>query len=161
MTMKVIYSWQQPTKKTPLKSKIKLLIKDIAKFADLSIPDGSLISFIFLPPKAMIEINNSFLNHNYLTDVICFPYFHDDDLIEPDESAVDIFISPDIAEERANDNAKLSYASEIVLYMVHGILHASGMLDSTDQQKKDMRASESKIISQLLQIYDFDEIFPS
>jgi len=158
--MKVIYSWQQPTKKAPLKSKIKLLIKDIAKFANLSTPDGSIISFIFLPPKAMIKINNSFLSHNYLTDVICFPYFHDD-MIEAGESALDIFISPDIAEERASENKKLTYASEIVLYMVHGILHATGMLDSTDQQKKEMRTAESIIISQLLKFYDFNEIFPS
>lgn len=158
--MTVIYSWQQPTKRAPQKSKIKLLIKDIANFANLSIPDESTISFIFLPPKAMIKINNSFLNHNYLTDVICFPYFQDEDIIEPGESAIDIFISPDIAADRANEDITLSYASEIVLYMVHGILHATGLLDSTDEQKIYMRKNESIIISKLEKIYDFEEIFP-
>ena len=107
----------------------------------------------------MLKLNQDFLNHNYLTDVICFNYQLDHNV--DDDVAVEIFISPDIALSRSNEDKKLFYSSELVLYIVHGILHASGELDTTEKQKLSMRKKEAKIIKILKTEFDFNEVFPA
>jgi probable rRNA maturation factor len=156
--MKVIYSWQQPKLTVPNRKKIKLLINRIAQLANLKLSEASLLSVIFPTPKIMIKINEDFLNHDYLTDVICFNYGHDSDA--EDEVAAEIFISPDIALSRAEDDEYISYASELVLYLVHGTLHLTGMMDTTSAQKKKMRLKEASIIAQLRKEFIFSDIFP-
>lgn len=96
----------------------------------------------------MRRINRDFLNHDYLTDVICFNYRDDPDYDESD-IAVEIFISPDIAKERSKEDSSLKYESELLLYMVHAILHASGLKDKTDKEKQTMRQTENYILKQL------------
>ena len=157
--MKMIYSWRQPKKKTPNRVKIRLLISRIVELAGLSVPEGTLLSFIFPGSRTMRRLNKTFLNHDYLTDVICFNYSEQDKLEEGDIS-VEIFISPDIAATRAAENKDISYAGEIVLYIVHGILHATGMQDATLAQKKQMRIKENEIITKLKKEFCFSEIFP-
>ena len=158
--MKMICSWRQPKLKTPQKRKIKNLIAKIAEFADFSLPPGTYLSVIFPGPRTMRKINRTFLNHDYLTDVICFNYItaEDDELAEGDV-AVEIFISPDIALRRASENHDLSYPSEMVLYLVHAILHAAGYHDKTPAQKKKIRAAENRIIEKLKKEFNFSEIF--
>ena len=96
----------------------------------------------------MKRINKSFLNHDYLTDVICFNYRNDIDYDEEDV-AVEIFISPDIAIERAQNDSNIEYYSEMILYIVHAILHATGLNDKSDAEKKIMRQEENRILKEL------------
>ena len=156
--MKVIYSWRQPKMKTPSRKKIKLLIKRIVQLADLKLPDSGTLSIIFPGPRTMQKINNSFLDHNYLTDVICFNYELDSEV--EDEVAVELFISPDIAAIRSKENKKFSYSSELVLYLIHGILHAAGMKDKTDRQRGKMRKREAEIMEKIKTEFTFTEVFP-
>ena len=98
----------------------------------------------------MRRINREFLNHDYLTDVICFNYRDEPGFEQdPEDPAVEIFISPDIAAERAEDNPEFAYESELLLYIVHGVLHAAGKRDKTPEEKKDMRNAENEIITRL------------
>ena len=145
--MKVTCSWQLRKKRAILnRRKLKDLIIAIAELAGLELGADEVISVNFIGPRTMRCINREFLNHDYLTDVICFNYKNDSDFSDND-IAVEIFISPDIAEERATDNPKLKYESELLLYLVHAVLHAAGFKDKTPEDKKRMRRNEKRIIN--------------
>ena len=150
--MKVICSWRHRKKtgtiKRPDLKKLKALIFEIANFAHFDLASNGILSVNFVGPRVMRKINREFLDHDYLTDVICFNYSRENDFI-PGDVAVEIFISPDIAEERVSEDNKLEYGSELLLYLVHAILHASGLGDKTSSEKTVMRNTEKKILYKL------------
>ena len=147
--MKVISSWQHRKKIRPNKRKLNKLIIEIANLANLELNQDETISVNFVGPRIMRRINRDFLNHDYLTDVICFNYKDDSEL--DDDIAVEIFISPDIAAERAEEELSFTYESELLLYLIHAILHAAGLKDKTEEEKKIMRSEEQRIIKTLKQ----------
>lgn len=136
------------------------MIARIAELTKLSIPEGAVLSINFPGPRTMRRINKTHLQHDYLTDVICFNYTEGEEVIEDGDVAVEVFISPDIAKQRAEEDASLVYSSEMVLYLVHAILHATGMDDKNASQKQAMRQKEAEIITVLSEEFDFAEVFP-
>jgi rRNA maturation RNase YbeY len=86
-------------------------------------------------------MNVEYLDHDYYTDVITFPY---------SEDAVhgDVFISY----HRVVDNAqqlKVPFEHELCRVLVHGVLHLSGYLDKTDAEEKEMRGKEDFYLKRL------------
>ncbi len=147
--MKVICSWRLRKEiRRPDVKKLKSLIYRIAEFAGLDLLPHEILSVNFVGPRVMIRINREFLAHDYLTDVICFNY-RDNSAFPHDDLAVEIFISPDIAEQRASEDYRLNYASELLLYLVHAILHASGLRDSSAEERAVMRKQEKYILQKL------------
>lgn len=114
----------------------------------------------FPGPRTMRSLNKKYLQHDYLTDVICFNYKDSSDYLEPGDVSVEIFISPDMAYQRSRENSELNYSSEMVLYLVHAILHATGLGDKTPSQKKLMRHKETEIMNEINKEFDFSLIFP-
>ena len=102
------------------------------------------VNFIYCSDNYLLEINKTYLDHDYYTDIITFDNRDFQEL--PIDS--DIFISID----RVKDNAStLSVSFEVELHrvMIHGILHLLGYKDKTDQQKQDMRDKEEASLSLL------------
>jgi probable rRNA maturation factor len=100
------------------------------------------ISYIFCNDDYLLNLNQSFLQHDTLTDIITFPY--NDNPIEGD-----IFISI----ERVKDNAQdlnILFETELHRVMIHGVLHLCGYRDETDEEELAMRAKEDACISMLL-----------
>ena len=106
----------------------------------------------------MRKINRDFLEHDRLTDVICFDYRTDSEptdrgIAAPEDILVEIFISPNMAEIQAAERPESrSPGSELLLYMIHGILHAVGELDSTPEQRRRMRRKERSVLRKLAAI---------
>ena len=99
------------------------------------------ISYIFCSPEKHLEINRTYLGHDYQTDVITFDY---SDLQEGFVSG-DIFIDP----VTVRDNARLYGATaigEMRRVLVHGVLHLCGFADKTKAQQKIMRAKEDECL---------------
>jgi len=99
------------------------------------------IHVIFCSDEYLLKLNTTFLNHDYLTDVITFQY-------QFDPIIGDIYISID----RVRENAvifKNSFIQELRRVIVHGVLHLCGYQDKSNQQKKLMRSLESKYIELL------------
>ena len=95
----------------------------------------------------MAEINEAFVGHSGPTDVICFDYRESKSAL-PDDSAeeavdVEIIICPAVARREA-EKRSLPYAREVVLYLAHGLLHASG---------EDDLKPEGDLIAQALQLF--------
>lgn len=98
------------------------------------------INFIFCDDTYLLGLNQQYLKHDTLTDVISF----DNSLSKL--IAGDIFISAERVAENAKD-FQVSFHEEIHRVMVHGVLHFMGFKDKTDEDKKLMRTKENTCLS--------------
>jgi probable rRNA maturation factor len=97
------------------------------------------INYIFCDDDYLVQINQQYLNHDTLTDIISFDYSVGNELHG------DIFISV----ERVQDNAvdyKVTFTEELQRVLAHGVLHYCGYKDKTDQDETIMRNKENEKI---------------
>lgn len=100
----------------------------------------SYINYVFCSDDYLLNINQTYLNHDYYTDIITF------DQSENDGIAADIFISID----RVNENAQsfsISHEDELHRVLVHGLLHLIGFNDKSEEEKKEMKENEEACLS--------------
>ena len=95
------------------------------------------INYIFCDDDYLLEINQQYLNHDTLTDIISFDYSIGNDLHG------DIFISIDRVRENAQDY-DVAFQDELKRVMVHGVLHYCGYKDKSDDDEKLMRQKEEE-----------------
>ncbi len=105
------------------------------------------INIIFCDPEYLLKINKKYLNHDYYTDVITFPYSDPED----EKINADIFIDIDTVKKNAVDY-KQSFSDEILRVIIHGVLHLAGEDDITKEQWDNMRKAEDRA----LQIFSVD-----
>jgi probable rRNA maturation factor len=97
------------------------------------------INYIFCDDDYLVQINEQYLKHDTLTDIISFDYSVGNELHG------DIFISV----ERVQDNAvdyKVTFTEELQRVLAHGVLHYCGYKDKTDQDETIMRNKENEKI---------------
>ena len=95
------------------------------------------INYIFCDDDYLLEINQQYLDHDTLTDIISFDYSVGNELHG------DIFISI----ERVADNAAdfdVSFDEELKRVLVHGVLHYCGYKDKSNADEKLMREKEEE-----------------
>ena len=95
------------------------------------------INYIFCDDDYLVEINQQYLEHDTLTDIISFDYSVGNELNG------DIFISV----ERVRENAEeynVSFEDELRRVMVHGLLHYSGYKDKSEVDTELMRSKEDE-----------------
>ena len=98
------------------------------------------ISFNFCNDKELLKVNQEFLSHDNLTDIITFDYSDSSGIIG------EILIST----ERVKDNAldfDQPFDVELRRVMVHGILHLCGYKDKSDDEKILMTKKEDFYLS--------------
>jgi len=101
------------------------------------------LNYIFCNDDFILDINKTYLKHDYYTDVITFDQSENEMEIEGD-----IFISIDTV--RSNSEKYRTYETkELHRVMVHGLLHLLGMSDKTEDSEKEMRSEENKWIEVL------------
>ncbi len=95
------------------------------------------LNYIFCSDDYLLGLNQTYLSHNFYTDIITFDHSSKIDYLEGD-----VFISV----ERVKENAMLFETllqDELHRVMVHGILHLCGINDSTEEEKEYMRDKEN------------------
>ena len=95
------------------------------------------INYIFCDDDYLLEINQQYLDHDTLTDIISFDYSIGNDLHG------DVFISIDRVRENALD-FNVSFQEELKRVMVHGVLHYCGYKDKSENDEKLMRQKEDE-----------------
>lgn len=95
--------------------------------------------FLFTGDEALLKYNIAYLHHDTLTDIITF-----DERIE-DIVSGSILISLDRVRENAS-GGHLSFETELLRVIVHGVLHLCGYRDETPQEILLMRAKEDAAI---------------
>ncbi|MEL1246060.1 rRNA maturation RNase YbeY [Flavobacterium sp. DGU11] len=97
------------------------------------------INYIFCDDDYLLKMNEEFLDHDTLTDIISFDYTMGN-LISGD-----IFISVERVKENAEE-FNVPFEEEIKRVMAHGILHYCGYKDKTDEDSQVMREKEDEKI---------------
>lgn len=97
------------------------------------------INYIFCDDAYLLEINQQYLHHDTLTDIISFDYSVGNKLHG------DVFISVERVRENASD-FNVSFYEEILRVMVHGVLHYCGYKDKRESDEIRMREKENEKI---------------
>lgn len=122
-----------------LKNKLKIRnwIKGIALAEKKQVGD---ISYVFCNDAYLGKMNEQYLKHYTLTDIITFDYTVTGIITG------DIFISVERVKENA-DKYKVSFENELSRVMAHGILHLIGYKDKSKEEKAIMREKEDFYLS--------------
>lgn len=107
------------------------------------------VNVIFVDETEILRVNEEFLDHHYITDVISFnnerPPF---DTGEP-WAFGDIFVCYQVARQNAKTFGHTAL-QEMMMYVTHGALHLSGMDDHDPEDRAEMDRQAEKIISAVL-----------
>lgn len=107
------------------------------------------IHFLFVNDAEIRKIHRKFLKKDHPTDVIAFGQLEGEPA--PDLGKVylgDVVISVDTAKRQAPLYGNL-FPEELILYMVHGVLHILGYDDLRPAPRKRMRRKEKEVMAQL------------
>ncbi|MFM9838099.1 MAG: rRNA maturation RNase YbeY [Cyclobacteriaceae bacterium] len=99
------------------------------------------INYIFCADGYLLQLNQGFLNHKTLTDIITFDNSEGKKALEGE-----IYISI----ERVQENAlkfKTDFEDELHRVMIHGVLHLIGYKDKKTSEKALMRKKEEACLS--------------
>ncbi|MFC1514437.1 rRNA maturation RNase YbeY [Candidatus Omnitrophota bacterium] len=122
------------------KTSLKKLIERACRKLGLT---KGVISFVFTDDRRIRLLNKEYFRKDRPTDVICFDLRDDAD---PSGCLAEVIISC----EQARRNWRIfstDLRRELLLYVVHGLLHLFGFKDTTLSQKKIIRKKEEELIS--------------
>ena len=97
------------------------------------------INYIFCDDEYLLNINQQYLDHDTLTDIISFDYSVGNELHG------DIFISVERVRENALDFS-VTFDEELKRVLVHGVLHYCGFKDKSEEDEQLMRQKEDEKI---------------
>lgn len=117
--------------------KVRSWVKSILEAEGKSAGD---ITYVFCNDDYLGNMNEKYLKHNTLTDIITFDYSENRKL------SGDIFISLERIQENS-ENFSTSFNQELGRVMAHGVLHLSGYKDKSPEEKKVMRTKEDLYLS--------------
>jgi rRNA maturation RNase YbeY len=121
--------------KDPLPTMKKKLTNWIKKVLGFYYKQPGNINIIFCTNEYLRKINKTYLKHNYYTDVITFSYDSGKKI------SGDIFISLQQVKDNANIYS-VSFETELLRVIIHGILHLIGFDDKNVKEEKIMRKNE-------------------
>ena len=98
------------------------------------------VSFNFCNDQELLKVNQEFLSHDNLTDIITFDYS------DPSGIMGEVLISTERVKDNALDFEQL-FDVELRRVMVHGILHLCGYKDKSDVEKILMTKKEDFYLS--------------
>lgn len=118
--------------------KISFLANQVVLFEKKSYDE---VSIHFVTRSAMSKLHLDYFNDGSITDCISFPMDSED---EPGYRILgEVFICPWVAIDYAKRH-QLEPESEVILYLIHGLLHLIGYDDLTPADRKKMRAAEKR-----------------
>ena len=98
-----------------------------------------------LSSRRMAEVNVTHLQHQGPTDVITFDYG------EPGTDGLhgELLVCPAVAIEQAREFGT-TWESEILRYIVHGVLHLRGYDDQTAAERRRMKRAENRLLQEMV-----------
>lgn len=119
------------------RSKLKKFIEYIFRQEGVELAS---INYIYCSDKRLLKINQQYLKHDELTDIITF------DLSEPDGVIVaEVYVSTDRVRENASSQNQ-TITRELCRVVFHGALHLCGYSDKTAFEKEEMRNAEDRYL---------------
>lgn len=118
-------------------SRVEIWLNTVAARYDKIIGN---INYLFCDDEEILRINREFLQHDYYTDIITFDYSY------KNRVAGDIFISLDTVRSNSEE-LKVSYDSELMRVIAHGLLHLCGIDDKGPGERKIMESKEDEALA--------------
>ena len=113
-------------------SKTEIWLNEVAATHNRKIRN---LNYLFCDDEEILKVNKEFLHHDYFTDIITFDYSN------KDKVGGDIFISLDTVKSNS-EKFGVSYQSELLRVIVHGLLHLCGIDDKGTGQRAIMEKYE-------------------
>jgi probable rRNA maturation factor len=98
--------------------------------------------------REMELVNETFLQHEGVTDVITFDHAEKRKAESGKQIYGELFICVDVAMTQAKE-FKASWQSELVRYVVHGVLHLLGYDDLKPHLRREMKREENRLVRHL------------
>lgn len=98
------------------------------------------LSVALVDDRRMTALNREFLGRDDVTDVLAFPYGSEGDVVRGE-----IVVNAELAVRQAADRPH-SAQDELMLYLVHGLLHLLGYDDRGPDEARRMRRREGAIL---------------
>lgn len=109
------------------------------------------VNIVLCSDDALLEVNKTYLNHNYYTDIITFDYSEMNH--QRQTIAGDLMISVDTVRSNAQEfNQPME--RELLRVIIHGILHLLGQGDKTPSEATQMRKREDQCLRELEKMQD-------
>ncbi|MHB0957380.1 MAG: rRNA maturation RNase YbeY [Pirellulaceae bacterium] len=100
------------------------------------------LSIAVVDDPTIHTLNRQYLQHDYATDVLSFLLEKTPELLEGE-----VIVSGETAAAQADEYAATP-ADELLLYVIHGVLHLVGFDDHSDESRQQMRAAEVMYLNQ-------------
>ena len=100
----------------------------------------------------MTRINEAFLQHKGATDVITFDYAGRAARLHGE-----LYICHDVAISQARE-FRTSWPSELVRYVVHGVLHLRGFDDHHAADRRKMKREENRLLRELTRRFPISKL---
>lgn len=117
----------------PARNRLRQMIVSVFKRYKVSLDP---LNIIFCSDEFLLDINRTYLKHDYYTDIITF------DL----NGSAEIYISVNRVKENAKAE-RVSFNNELHRIIFHGVLHLCGFTDKTAAAKKEMTTQENKLLT--------------
>ena len=119
------------------RTRLKAFLLTVFKLEGKSIKS---LVYVFCSDNYLLTINQSFLKHDYYTDILTFDLSQTSKIIEGE-----IYISVDRVKENSK-GLKVNANLEFLRVIFHGALHLCGYNDKTKLQKKEMWKKENECL---------------
>jgi probable rRNA maturation factor len=153
--MNVVIANRQRTKKVNTR-----LLKQIVDglFDELEIKDAEL-GINLVAAREMTVVNETFLQHEGSTDVITFDHAEKRKAESGKRKKLhgELFVCVDDAISQAEE-FKTSWQSEVVRYIVHGVLHLLGHDDLKPALRRTMKREENRLVRRLSKRFSLAQI---
>lgn len=107
------------------------------------------ISVSLVDDAAIQEVNARYLDHDWPTDVISFDYAGDSGSDAAAAPSGEVIVSGETALRVSGERGDPDGGAELVLYVVHGVLHLMGYDDKQPEDAARMRAEQDRIMESL------------
>ena len=98
------------------------------------------VVYIFCNKRQIVQLNRSFLKHDYPTDIITFSD-STDEIID-----AEIYICLPVVFDNATRFGAPSY-QEVIRVIFHGVLHCVGFDDHSSEEEAEMHRQENRYIA--------------
>jgi rRNA maturation RNase YbeY len=134
---KIRFHYLYPKFYFPERNRLKVfLLKQLKKEGK----SAEAVNYIFCDDEYLLQMNQQYLQHDTLTDIITFE-------LSPKGQPVisDVYISIDRVKENAA-SFQTSFLNELLRVIFHGVLHLAGYKDKQQEQEQEMRRKEDEYL---------------
>jgi len=121
--------------------------EEIRSLCERILDDAGIVSgrlgVVLVESDTIRQFNRDFLKHDYPTDVISFPIEE-----RPGYLEAEVLACTQMAKERAGEFC-WTPREELLLYVVHGVLHLVGFDDITPEDRAAMRLKEKEYLADM------------